>query len=81
MNNDPELQKANYGSPNASIGAATVRLWDPASGQEVFTLRERDQDATAVAFSRDGHALLFGSGTSLAVWDGRPPEPGAGPRP
>jgi WD40 repeat protein len=52
----------------------TVKLWDPETGQEVFTLRGHTRCVLCVAFSPDGQRLVTGSIDRTAkVWDIGPP--------
>jgi RNA polymerase sigma factor (sigma-70 family) len=51
----------------------TIRLWDPASGQEILRLRGHDADVTALAFSPDGQRLAAGlRNTTTLIWDVKP---------
>jgi WD40 repeat protein len=49
---------------------ATLKLWDPASGQLLRTLEGHAKLIRAVAFSRDGARVLSGSwDKTLKLWD------------
>ena len=48
----------------------TVRVWDAASGQEIFCLRGHQGQVTAVAYAPDGQWLVTGSTDGMArIWD------------
>jgi tetratricopeptide (TPR) repeat protein len=55
----------------ASCGAEqTVKLWDTATGKEVFNLKGHAGRVMSVAFSRDGQRLASGSNDqSVKLWD------------
>jgi len=67
-------------SPDSSRLAAAsfeqaVELWDPASGQEVFTLYGESSGVLCLAFSRDGRRLASGGYDWTApIWDATPLE-------
>jgi WD40 repeat protein/serine/threonine protein kinase len=67
-------------SAGAERGLLTVKVWDPSSGQEDFTLRDAlpgDPEFFAVAFSPDGRFLVVGRANgTLQVWDTRTREVG-----
>ena len=47
----------------ASVGIdGTVKIWDSATGNEVFALEGNHQPVTSVAFSPNGRRLASGSG-------------------
>ena len=46
-----------------------VKLWDAASGQELFNLRGHTDSVGSVAFSPDGKRLISGSDTMVKIWD------------
>jgi WD40 repeat protein len=57
------------GKTLASVRGATVRLWDPASGEEKALQFEGHQaGVTAVAVSRDGKVVASG-GENIRVWE------------
>ena len=41
----------------------TMKIWDSATGKELFSLKGHDGFVQSVAFSPDGHAWLPGAGT------------------
>lgn len=45
-----------------------VNLWDPLTGRRLLTLPTPRGDATSLAFSRDGNALLFSHKKRVMVW-------------
>jgi WD40 repeat protein len=48
----------------------TARIWDSASGRELFTLKEHSNTIFSVAFSPDGKRIVTGSQDQTAkVWD------------
>jgi WD40 repeat protein len=54
----------------------TVKLWDTASGAEVFTLRGHTSGVLCVAFSPNGDQLVSGSiDFTVRVWDATPLTP------
>src|SRR5207244_4502244 len=65
------------GKALASAGTdGTVRVWDPAAGREVFTLRGHRDPVNGVAFSPDGKLLASGGGSerfpkdcTVRLWD------------
>jgi eukaryotic-like serine/threonine-protein kinase len=66
----------------ASAGGQTVKFWDAASGQEVFSLKGHEyQDVTGVAFSaRGGLFASAGSDGTVQLWDLARREPIATPQ-
>ena len=63
------------GSPRPAW-TTTVKLWDAATGQEVFTLRGHTAGVNCVAFSPDGHRLVSGGiDWTARVWDATPWNP------
>ncbi|MEO6809387.1 MAG: protein kinase, partial [Isosphaeraceae bacterium] len=66
---------ASVFSPDGHILATagnddTVKLWDPANGQELATLRGHEATVTTLAFSPDGRTLVSGSlDGSARLWD------------
>ena len=51
----------------------TIKLWDTATGEDVFTLRGHAGGVLCVAFSRDGKRIASGSIDQTAkVWDTEP---------
>jgi WD40 repeat protein len=54
----------------SASGDKTVKLWDLAKGEEVFTLRGHTDLVNCVAFSPDGRRLVSGSADgSVKFWD------------
>ena len=52
----------------------TVKLWDPATGQEALTLRATEAPCWGVAWAPDGRRLAGGSADGkVHVWDATPP--------
>ena len=51
------------GNPNFGLTGAdrTLRLWEVATGQEIFARRANAGPVTSVAFSPDGQRLVTGS--------------------
>jgi WD40 repeat protein len=50
-----------------------VKLWDTATGQEVFALRAETDGSPSLAFSPDGHRLAVSCGDgTVKIWDARP---------
>ncbi len=48
----------------------TIKLWDTATGQEVFTLRGHTSGVLCIAFSPDGRRIVSGSiDWTARVWD------------
>jgi WD40 repeat protein/serine/threonine protein kinase len=47
----------------------TVRLWDPATGQEQFALRGSQDVVIALAFSQDGTRIGSGSHAGAVLWN------------
>jgi WD40 repeat protein len=62
-------------SPNGKLIVSgttdgTLRLWDLASGQEIWTFVGHVLDVTSIAFSPNGKFVLSGSAdTTLRLWD------------
>ena len=51
----------------------TIKLWDTATGRDVFTLRGHTAGVVALAFSPDGNRLVSGGIDNTArVWDATP---------
>src|SRR5262249_35185592 len=50
-----------------------VRVWDPATGQEVLTFKEHPNEVLSVAFSPDGLWLASGSGDDFSGSNGAVP--------
>jgi WD40 repeat protein len=51
----------------------TVKLWDTATGREVFTLRGHNAGPIALAFSPDGYRIVSGAyDQTVRVWDATP---------
>jgi WD40 repeat protein len=48
---------------------ATVRLWDPVTGQERGVLRGQEGPMRALAFAADGK-VLAGLDVAIKLWDG-----------
>ncbi len=54
----------------ASAGGRRVRVWDPATGRELFATPELPALMTQLAWSADGRYLAFGGGSGVVyVWD------------
>jgi WD40 repeat protein len=70
----PEGVRAVAFSPTGTMLATgagnTVRLWDPAAGRELATLKRHANDVTALVFTPDGRGLFSGSADrSVRLWD------------
>jgi WD40 repeat protein/tRNA A-37 threonylcarbamoyl transferase component Bud32/anti-sigma factor RsiW len=70
------------GTRLALLGRGTIQFWDPATGQEVFTLGgvpPPNAGHTGLYFSRDGHRLYYQNHGPMRYWDAMPlpPEPAA----
>jgi eukaryotic-like serine/threonine-protein kinase len=62
----PDGQRILTGS-----GDKTAKVWDVASGKELFTLKGHRDEINSVAFSRDGQWIVTGSKDNTArVWEG-----------
>ena len=48
------------------IQPARVKVWEPATGRELFTCRGHSSDITSIAFSPDGRWLVSGGGLATA---------------
>jgi WD40 repeat protein/energy-coupling factor transporter ATP-binding protein EcfA2 len=49
----------------------SVRIWDAATGQSLFTLQDHDRPVTAVAFNHDGTRVVSGGEDGrIVVWNG-----------
>ena len=54
----------------ASAGGRRVRVWDPATGRELFATPELPALMAQLAWSADGRYLAFGGGSGVVyVWD------------
>ena len=52
----------------------TIKLWDPATGDDVFTLRGHTSGVVSLAISRDGRQIVSGGIDCTArVWSAEPP--------
>ncbi len=53
----------------------TIKLWDPRTGDDVFTLRGHTSGVVSLAISRDGGQIVSGSIDCTArVWSAEPPD-------
>ena len=60
------------GRPAPGVGGAinTVKIWDSATGKELFSLKGHAGEVTSVAFSPDGQRLASGSvDQTVKIWD------------
>jgi WD40 repeat protein len=52
----------------ASADDSTVKLWNPATGQELATLGRTGNPITALRFAPDARTLLAGSEDGVQLW-------------
>ena len=57
-------------APGSASNDQTVKIWDSATGKELFALKGHAGWVTSVAFSPDGQRLASGSSDrTVKIWD------------